>query len=246
MSKRQIRIAGQCAAAPRSTHGTGRRAFRADNEGVGDDIIAAPTGAGQEDEAGVVTSETEGVDERRADPARAGAAGDDVQLDLRILLPHVDRRWNNLVSQSQDRCQGVEGTGGAEEVAGHGLGGGDDGVQADGVTDSFGLSEVTVRRGGGVGVDDVDVVGTEVGVGECPADGAGLAIGVSGRQVVRVGGDTRAGQDGVRRGGAGGREIDVLQYDHGRPLSDHEPVPGGVERPGGPAGSSLRVECAVA
>src|SRR5919109_770063 len=74
-----------------------------------------------------------------------------VEVACWVRVLEVDGRGQDLVAQGERAGDRLEGPGGAEQVAGHGLGGGDGqlvGVGAEGLADGLGLGRVAQRRAG--------------------------------------------------------------------------------------------------
>ena len=121
------------------------------------------------------------------------------------------------VVERQQGGQRLQRSGAAEQVAGHRLGAGDDGlgVLAQRLPDRAGLGHVALRSRGGVGVDVHDVAGGELGLAQRLGHGPGL--GLAGRvglhHVVGVGGDARPGQLALDPGAAG---LGVLEASRSR------------------------------
>lgn len=79
----------------------------------------------------------------------------DAQTVVRVF--QVDRRRDDVVVHREDAEDRLDGAGRAEQVPGHRLGAGDDGVCADGLDDGEGLADIAGRGRGGVRVHVRDV-----------------------------------------------------------------------------------------
>src|SRR5258705_7533694 len=86
-----------------------------------------------EDEGAVGAAEAEGVRECVVDLYRLGLVGDVVETALRVELYDVHGGGRGLLEHRHDGDAGFETAGAAEEVAGHGLGGADEKLVAEGV-----------------------------------------------------------------------------------------------------------------
>ena len=200
----------------------------------------------------VVAAEAEGVVER-GDVARGQVAllGGDVELTGVLGVVEVDRRRHDAVVQRQHRGDRLQRAGGAEQVAGHRLGGGDDHVgrrASPSAREHQRLGDVALRGRGGVRVDVRDVAGVEVGLRAArifiarvaPAGRVGLG------DVVGVGGDAGARDLGVHPGAAGlGVLLGLEDQRRRRPRrarSRRGPCPTAARRW---LGSSLRLDSAI-
>src|SRR5471032_415047 len=115
------------------------------------------------------------------DEARQGAG--------RVEFVHVDRRVHDLVREGRQVARQLKGARGPHAVADEALGVVDVGVRAalpKDRPDGLALLDVALRRGGGVGVDDVDVARPEPGVRDGPPDAFSLAGGIGQDEVAGV------------------------------------------------------------
>ncbi len=184
-----------------------------------------------EDQRAVGAAEAEGVREGVVDPGWLRLVGDVVQAALRIELDDVHRGRGDLVLHGQDGDAGFQAAGAAEEVAGHGLGGADqklviDGALAEDVLDGLGLEGVAEGRGGGVGVDVVDLVGRDAGDFERVLHGAAAAFAFGGHagHVEGVGGHAVADDFGEDLCAAGLGELQLFEDEDAGAFADHEAV----------------------
>ncbi len=147
-----------------------------------------------------MAAEAERVRDRRQGPAvavaeRARRVGHVVEVEPLIGLPVADRRRRDPVPQRLDRGDGLDASGGAEQVADRRFGRGDRdlGPLAEDRLDRVGFGAVVERGRGAVGVYVVDLGGLEPGVREGDLDrprrsrasglGRGQVVGVRGRSV---------------------------------------------------------------
>ena len=168
---------------------------------------------------------------------RSRGLGGDVEVDLGVLVVEVDRRRDRAVVDREDRGDRLECAGAAEQVAGHRLGAGDHDlvdVRAERRVQHQPLGDVALRRRGRVGVDVEDRLRADPGLRQRAEDRprAAAAHRVGLGDVVGVGGDPGAEHLGVDPGPAGPRMLLGLEDQHAGALAEHEPVAGGVPRPG--------------
>ena len=125
---------------------------------------------------------------------------------------------------------GLDCGAGAEQVAGHRLGGVEQqsaGVVSEGVLDGDALSEVTLRGGGAVHVDVVHLFGADVAVlhGEAHGGGGAVAVGCGCGDVVGVCCHADTAELAVDAGAAGQGVIQTLQnerrHGHGQKAARH-------------------------
>ena len=124
-----------------------------------------------------------------------------VQVALGVGGELVDRRRHAARFERLDGRHRAQRAGGAEQMADHRLHRADRnaiGVLAQRQLERFGLGRVVERRAGAVRADVVDLVGPQLGVANRLDDGStgALAARLGRADVVRVGGDARAGQLG--------------------------------------------------
>jgi hypothetical protein len=172
---------------------------------------------------------------------RACGAGrpDGVDVGLVVRVVEVADRGDDAGAQRQHGRDGLDGAGGAEQVAGAGLGGGHRrAVRAERRRQRTRLGQVAERRRRGVRVDVTDLVRGHAGVAQGRRDAAGRTrAGRVGRgDVVGVAGQTGTGQPGVHPGTAGGGVLLGLQDQDAGALAEHEAVAALVVRAAGGGG----------
>src|SRR5690606_22279642 len=104
----------------------------------------------------VGAAETEGIGNRHVDLHVPRLVGAVIQVAFRILVEDVDGGRRLLVVDRQGGEHGLDAAGGAQQVAGHGLGGVDHqllGVVAESQFQGVGLVLVAQGRGSAVRVD---------------------------------------------------------------------------------------------
>src|SRR5262252_679598 len=113
---------------------------------------------GGDHEAGVVPAEPERVRDRRLRPDLARCSCDDVELDVVAETLEVGGRRRGAVPHGQQRGDGLDGTGGADEVARHALGRGHRGRGVpEHLADRLGLGGVVQLGRRAVRVDVADL-----------------------------------------------------------------------------------------
>ena len=101
------------------------------------------------------------LDRAMFDLRLAGGVGDVVEVALVVGVVEVERGRDDAVVDGHGADDQLDAAGGAQQVAGGALGGGDHqavvGVVAEGLLDGLGLGQVAQFGAGAVGVDVVDV-----------------------------------------------------------------------------------------
>src|SRR3954464_2269946 len=115
---------------------------------------------GGEDQRGVVAAEAEGVVDGGGEGGAPRLVAHDVErLDggvvVRVL--EVGGRGHDLLAEREDREDGLQRAGRAQQMAGRALGGAPQDVGTEGRADRRSLGGVPDRGGGGVGVDVPDI-----------------------------------------------------------------------------------------
>ena len=183
--------------------------------------------------AGVVSAEAESVAHGGAHGAALGLVEGEVEvvvdLGIEVLGVVVDRRGDDVLVDGLDGENGLECSGGAEQVAGHGLGGAEVqlvGVVAEDFVYGLLLAAVADGRGGAVQVDVVDVLGPEtcVAQGVLHDEDGSEPFGVRGGDVVCVGAHAAAHYFGVDLGSARLGVLKLFEHERGGTLADNEPV----------------------
>src|SRR5690606_29086302 len=134
-----------------------------------------------------------------------------------------------LVANGEHREQRLDAAGGTEQVAGHGLGGGHRelaGVVAEGALDGNGLALVAHLRGSAVGVDVIDVLGIDAGVGQRRDHALARALAVFRRRgdVIGIAALAHADQLAVDLRAARLGVFVFLQHQHAGAVGQHEAV----------------------
>src|ERR1051325_7833425 len=106
-----------------------------------------------EDEGGVVAPEAERGLDGGVERGGPGLLAHHVDGDVRVGGVEVDGGRYELVLEGEDGERGLDAAGRAEGVAGHRLGGGDEGVLAEDAAEHDRLDQVVGDGGGAVGVD---------------------------------------------------------------------------------------------
>ena len=160
----------------------------------------------------------------------AWTVGDDIEIEPRVGVLKVDRRWNDSLTQRHDDRDRFDRARGTEQVPGHGLGARQNRVRSDGLPDTADLAHVTHRGGRGVGVDMPDVGAGQAGFAQRHAHGPHPALRVGLNDVEPVGGHSGSDQPRVHGGAARGGVLGAFQHDGAGTFTENEPVPAGVPR----------------
>ena len=166
----------------------------------------------------------------------AGGVGCVVEVALGVGLVEVDGGGYDSVLECEGADDELDGAGGAEHVAVHGLGAADDGAAclflAEGFLDGGRLALVVEWCAGAVGVDVEVLAGLEGGLFECEAHGFGGAasLGVGGGVVVGVAGVAVAAYLGVDFGAALAGELFAFKYQYAGAFAEHEAAAAAVKR----------------
>ena len=191
-------------------------------------------------EGDIVAAESERVVQcrNRAVRERPRLAAHDIEPNLIVGVLDVDGRRRKAFAQRQDHGDGLDRPGGAQQVAGHGLGRRDDeagrGVLTQGSVDGGRFRHVTLRCGRGVSVDVDDVRRRQSRVFDRESHGPGrtCAHGVRLGDVECVGADPDAGYLGVGGCAATRRVLGGLEDYDSRALAEDETITALVVRPG--------------
>ena len=157
-----------------------------------------------------------------------------VDLFVAVVVLMVDGRGHDVVLHGQDAGQCLDGAGGTEQVARHGLGRGDVelvGVLAEHFLDGFGLGDVAHVGGGAVYVDVVDVLGLQACIieGVLHHQDGTQSFGVGGGDVVGVGTHAFTGHLGVDLRAAGFGVLQLLKDEAPGTFAHDEAVAAGAE-----------------
>ena len=161
-----------------------------------------------------------------------------VQVALRVRVLQVDRRVDDAVIDAEDRRDRLDGSGRTQEVPDHRLCARDGDLLrtiAHDPLDRRGFGFIVELGRGPVGVDVVDLLGTDVGILERFCHGAGGTIPILFRHhdvkgVVGHGEPDDLAID-LRRAALG--VLERLEHQHAGPFTGDEPVALRVERPTG-------------
>src|SRR3954464_5439016 len=107
------------------------------------------------------STEDEGIRQRNVDFHPSGSVWHVVEITLRILIEHIDRRRRDLINHGQDGKYGFHSARRAEQMARAGLGGTDCQffcMISETALHRDGFSEVTERRGRAVRIDVIHLV----------------------------------------------------------------------------------------
>ena len=139
-----------------------------------------------------MTAEAEGVAQRGIDLRRTRRVRDDVDVHFGVEVFDVDRGRGDLIADGVDGGDEFDAAGGAEQVAGHRLGGGNEqavlGVVAEGALDGAQLAQIAHGGRGGMRVDVLNVRRVEFGVtqGHLHALGSTETFGMRRGEVVGI------------------------------------------------------------
>ena len=144
----------------------------------------------------------------------------------------VHRGRDDAVGQGEGGGGSFDGSGGAQGVGVHGLGGADGElvrVGAEDEADGGGFGAVVDLGRGAVGVDVADLLRGEAGIAQGHAHGAGGALGGGLGDVAGIGGHAEADDLRDGPGAAGERGLQRLQHQHGGAFAQHQAAAVGGE-----------------
>ena len=146
-----------------------------------------------------MAAEAEGVVERDTDFLLPGGVGDVVEVALGVGIVEIDGGRGYRIADGEGADGGLDGAGGTEEVAGHGLTGTDKEavlcVSAKEGLYRLGLADVADAGRGAVRVDVIDFVGVDAAFieGHFHAADGSFALGEGGGHVIGIGTEAVAG-----------------------------------------------------
>src|SRR4051794_36462270 len=121
--------------------------------------------------AGMNARETAACFQDAIDPVPARGIGDHIQPTPLVLVFQVDRRRQDVIPDRQHRTDHLDGIRGGQAVADLRLDRGDrdrGGAFAEDRIEGVGFSGVVLRGGRAVRIDEVDPVGSDAGIAQCP------------------------------------------------------------------------------